>query len=205
LASTLWVAPEKLVLASQSKARLAMLASAGVEIEVVPAEIDERAIEAERGAGLEPADVALMLAQAKALAVSAKLPDRLVLGSDQTLEMGGALCAKVSDRAAASARLRLMSGRAHALHSAYCFVRGGLVLHSGAGRAELWAREMSEAFIDAYLDASLPGVLGSVAVYEIEGLGVQMFERVKGDWFTILGLPLMDVIAFLRQQGWLLR
>jgi septum formation protein len=149
--------------------------------------------------------IAELLAQAKALAVSAKMPGRLVLAADQTLDVEGVACAKVSGRAEAEDRLRLLSGREHALHSAYCFACDGAVLNAGATQARLSMRPISEAFIAAYLDAAGAAVFDSVAVYEIEGLGIHLFDRTDGDWFTIQGLPLEAVIAFLRNEGLLLR
>lgn len=146
-----------------------------------------------------------MLANAKAIAVSKRMPNRLVLGSDQTLDIDGVSCAKVNGLTEAKERLRMLSGRMHTLHSAYCFMRDGAILRSGASRARLTMRSISDNFIDAYLQAGGPGMLDSVGVYEIEGLGVQMFDRIDGDWFVVQGLPLTEVVAFLRDEGLLLR
>lgn len=203
--SKLWLADRKLVLASRSAARLDMLRKAGVPVEVAPAQIDERTLQSDQGADLDAAGAALMLAQAKALSVSAQMPERLVLGSDQTLECNGVTYAKARTRAEAAERLRVLSGKAHALHSAYCFARNGAPVLSNVRSADLTMRMLNDDFIDAYLDESGDGVLESVGVYQIEGLGVHLFERFDGDWFTILGLPLGDVLDFLRKESFLLR
>lgn len=201
----LWLANQNLVLASRSKARKAMLIKAGVPIDPVPADIDEREIEARHGKECDAAQTALVLAGAKAIAVSERMPNRLILGSDQTLDVDGALFSKAKDYDEAKARLRMLSGRKHTLHSAYCFARNGVILRSDVRRAELAMRNISDDFIDAYINACERGILDSVGVYEIEGLGVQMFDSIDGDWFTVLGLPLGEVISFLRDEGWLLR
>jgi septum formation protein len=202
--SKMWLESNKLVLASRSKARAAMLMNAGVPIDIVPADIDERGLE-EKLHGFNPAAVALFLAEAKAAHVSEKTPDRLVLGSDQTLELNGAAVAKAGNLSEAKKRLQELSGRKHALHSAYCFARDGIVLRSGVKSAELTMRQLSDAFIDAYLDLTGPAVLDCVGVYEIEGAGITLFEAIHGEWFTILGLPLKEVIDFLQNEGFLLK
>lgn len=199
--STLWTSERALVLASASKARRQMLTNAGIRIEVVVADIDERKIEEAAHSSARPREIASLLAEQKALSVSARLHDRLVLGADQTLDLDGVSCSKSGNAVEAAGQLRRMSGRRHTLHSAFCFARNGEVVHAGAASAELSMRPLTDDFIAAYLEEAGPGVLGSVGVYEIEGLGVQLFDAIDGDWFTILGLPLPMVINFLRAQG----
>jgi septum formation protein len=205
MTSRLWLSKHKLVLASRSRARQAMLVRAGIPIEVVHPTVDERSLQREAGSDASPANIALMLASAKALAVANTMAGRLVLGSDQILDLDGSICNKVIDRASASKRLQMLSGRMHKLHSAYSFARDGVVVRSGVVSARLSIRTLSDEFIENYLDERGPEVLDSVAVYEIEGLGVQMFDSIDGDWFTIQGLPLNVVMTFLRDEGWLLR
>ena len=204
-AGKLWLCPEKLILASRSKARISMLTHAGVPIEIVPADIDERAIQDACSNTLDPAGIAIALAEAKAKAVSSQKTHRLVLGSDQTLDVDGRVYAKASDRTEALERLKAFSGRHHLLHSAYCFARNGAVVLSGVRTAKVSVRTLSDDFIEAYLDENGSDILGSVAVYEVEGLGVHLFDQIDGDWFTVQGLPLLDVIAFLQAKNWLLR
>lgn len=189
-----------LILASQSASRRAMLDAAGVPFMAVPAQVDERALEA----GLEgcaPADVALMLARAKATAVSQLHPGRWVLGSDSLVVCGGRRFDKPRDREMAAEHLRFFSGRTMALHSAAALARDGEVAVDCGDVAELFVRSLSEAFIAGYLDAEWPAVAGCVGVFRIEGRGVQLFERVEGDHFTILGMPLFKVLGALRQAG----
>lgn len=199
--STLWTGDRPLVLASASKARRQMLTSAGIPIEVVPADIDERNIEETAHSSAGPREIALLLAEQKALSVSARLHDRLVLGADQTLDLDGVSCSKSGNTVEAARQLRRMSGRRHILHSAFCFAHNGEVVHAGAASAELSMRTLTDDFIAAYLEEAGPGVLGSVGVYEIESLGAQLFDAIDGDCFTILGLPLLMIIHFLRAQG----
>ena len=169
--SPLWIGGKPLVLASSSAARRSMLINAGLEIEAMPADLDERLIEAETGANIGPRDLASMLAQKKALTVSLRAPGRMVLGADQTLDLDGVSFAKAANRAEAVEHLKRLSGRSHRLHSAYCFARDGAVVAEGAASAELAMRALTENFISAYLDAAGPGVIGSVGVYQLEGAG----------------------------------
>lgn len=204
--ATLWRGGAPLILASKSGARRSLLAAAGFPFESVDSAIDERIIEAPLlAAGAAASEIARRLAQAKALAVSAKQPDRLVIGADQTLSLEGRIFAKPADRAAAAAQLAALSGRVHELHSALCVARAGKILFEAAPAARLTVRHLSPAFIDAYLDIVGDAALGSVGAYQIEGLGVHLFEKVDGDHSTILGLPLMPLLAFLRDEGGLLR
>jgi septum formation protein len=196
----LWQAPDPLVLASRSEARSAMLRAAGIPVEAHPADIDERRLQAAAPAG-DAAAVAALLAREKARAVARRMPGRLVLGADQTLALGGELFSKPAGGEAARAQLRALSGKTHALHSAAAFARGGEVLFEHVGIARLTMRPLSKAFLDAYLDAAGDAVSASVGAYQLEGLGVHLFERFEGDHFTILGLPMLPVLDFLRRQG----
>ncbi len=189
-----------LILASQSASRRAMLDAAGVVYEARPAHLDERALEAGL-AGLPPAAVALALAEAKALAVSAEHPGALVLGSDSLVEAGGRRFDKPADRAQAAEHLRWFSGQAMQLHSAAALARDGELVWGHSEMAGLQVRPLSEAFIARYLAAEWPAVAGCVGVFRIEGLGVQLFEAIEGSQFTVLGMPLLAVLAALRDHG----
>jgi nucleoside triphosphate pyrophosphatase len=199
----LWLDPQPLVLASRSDIRGRMLAAAGLRFEIRPAPIDERALEVQAGAAgqLDPAAAARHLAQAKAQAVAAKLPGRLVLGADQTLARGNKRFGKPADRAAAAAQLRELRGRSHELHSALVLMRDDVMLFNCVDSARLTMRKFSDRFLDDYLDMVGKAALASVGAYQLEGIGVHLFERVTGDYFTILGLPLLPLLAFLRQNG----
>ena len=193
-----------IVLASQSASRKAMLEAAGVEFTAVPADLDERAIEA----GLEDAharEVALALARAKALAISAERPEALVLGSDSLVEVAGKRFDKPATREEAAAHLRFFSGKVMRLHSAAALARGGEAIWEFDALASLYVIEMSEAFIEDYLKAEWPAVAGCVGVFRIEARGVQLFEAIEGDHFTVLGMPLLPVLGALRDLGELLR
>jgi septum formation protein len=198
----LWVADEPLVLASRSESRRAVLAGAGIPVEILPADIDERAIEAQAGAR-PPGEIALMLARAKACAVTAKRPGRLVLGADQTLALGSRLFSKPADVAAACDQLKSLRGRTHELHSAVVLARDGAVLFEQCEIARLTMRDFSDRFLDAYIEAAGPAVTASVGGYQVESVGIQLFERIDGDHFTILGLPLRQLLHYLRREGWL--
>jgi len=196
----LWLADKPLVLASKSASRRALLEAAGIPIEVRPADIDERTVEQSAETGTAGA-VAALLARAKACAVAAVMPGRLVLGADQTLVLGERRFDKPVDRAAARAQLRMLAGRTHELHSAIAFVRDREILGEEARIAPMTMRAFSDRFLDAYLDAAGPAVTASVGAYQLEGLGIHLFERVEADHFTILGLPLLPALAFLRRAG----
>lgn len=186
-----------IVLASKSASRRAMLEAAGVTFEAHAAEVDERAIEA-RLVGIPPDQVALALAQAKALAIAAP---KLVLGSDSLVVAGGQRFDKPRNRAEAAAHLRAFSGAIMELHSAAALARGGEVVWRHAALARLHVRDLSDRFIDSYLDAEWPAVAGCVGVFRIEARGVQLFERIEGDHFTVLGMPLLPVLGALRELG----
>ncbi len=194
---SLWRAPEPLLLASASPIRRAMLEAAGLPVEVEPARIDERALAPDGDAKM----VAAALARAKALEVSSRRQGRLVLGCDQTLDLDGLALHKPAGRADAARQLAAMAGRAHDLTSAFALARGGAVLAEGALTARLTMRGLAPETIDAYLDAAGPAALASVGCYQIEGLGSHLMERIEGDHFTIMGLPLLPVLAALRGLG----
>ena len=194
---------EPIILASASASRRAMLEAAGVRFEAIPAAIDERALEAEMH-DAEPGEIAQALAAAKAAAVSAEHPGRWVLGSDSLVELGGRRFDKPASQADAADHLREFSGRAMTLHSAAALARDGRIDWIEDDFARLAVRDLSEDFIAAYLDAEWPAVAGCVGVFRIEGSGVQLFERISGDQFTVLGMPLLPVLAALRQRGLLL-
>ena len=189
---SLWLSAEPLVLASNSAIRRSMLEAAGIPVDVSPADVDERAIEARAGVG-HPGEVAQLLAREKARVVSAR--------SDQTLALGERRFSKPADRAAARDQLRALAGRSHELHSAVAVARDGRVVFSHVDVARLTMRAISERFLDLYLDAAGTSVTASVGGYQIERLGVQLFERIEGDHFTILGLPLFALLGFLRREG----
>ena len=193
---------ERIVLASGSRFRKAMLEAAGVDIDVVPAEIDERTVEKTlEGTGASPEDVAQVLAEAKALDVSERQPGRLVLGCDQTLSLGDELFHKPKDMEAARRHLLKLSGRTHRLNSAAVLARNGAALWRHVGVASLTMRKLEPAFIGRHLARVGPMALNSVGAYQIEGEGVQLFEKIEGDFFTIVGLPLLAVLKELRALG----
>ena len=189
-----------IVLASQSASRRAMLEAAAIPFRAQPAHVDERAIEAGLG-GRSPAEIALQLARAKAAAVSETAPGEMVLGSDSLVECGGRRFDKAPSREAAADHLRFFSGKVMNLHSAAALVRDGDVLWAEDAVAALHVAPLSESFIADYLDAEWPEVAGCVGVFRIEARGVQLFEKIDGDYFTILGMPLLKVQAALRRLG----
>ncbi|WP_396594912.1 Maf family protein [Brevundimonas sp. R86498] len=190
----------RLILASRSAARRAMLTAAGVPFTAKDAGVDEDAIKT-RLNGIEPAALALELARAKAVAVSTRDPDAWVLGSDQTLALEGGMVSKAPDLSAARARLVSLRGRPHALHSGVALAHAGQVVWSSVDTARMQVRAFSDAFLDAYLAAEGEALLGSVGCYRLEGMGAQLFDRVEGDHFTVLGMPLWPVLAELRRAG----
>jgi septum formation protein len=196
----LWLLPQPLVLASQSAARRTMLLAAGIPIEVVPAAFDEREM-SEQASNVRA--VAPLLAREKALAVAGQLPGRLVLGADQTLLLGEQQFTKPADRVAARDQLRALRGRSHELHSAVAIARDKTVLFERDETARLTMRAFTDDFLERYLDAAGSTVMQSVGSYQVERLGIQLFERVEGDHFTILGLPLRALLQFFRRERWL--
>jgi septum formation protein len=196
----LWLAAAPLVLASRSAVRRTLLEAAGVPVEICPADIDERGVEA--GAPLQaPVAIAALLAREKASVIAERNRRRLILGADQTLSLDGRRFTKPADRAAAQAQLRALSGRTHELYSAIAFVQDGAVLFEYVGVARLTMRAVSDQFLDDYLDAVGEAATASVGGYQLEGLGIQLFERLDGDYFTVLGLPLTTALDFLRRHG----
>ena len=196
---TLWRGKYPLVLASQSRARQTLLANAGISFEAVAADIDERAVQQASGLS-SPGDIASHLAREKTLSVSARKPDRFVVGADQTLALGTRLFSKPTGRAAAAEQLRALAGNSHELHSAVAVARDGKILFSEVSAARMTMRPLSGAEIEAYLDEAGEAVTTSVGAYQLEGLGVHLFDRIEGDHFTILGLPLLQLLAFLRGE-----
>ncbi|MER9300645.1 Maf-like protein [Mesorhizobium sp. M0621] len=193
---------EKIILASGSPFRKAMLVNAGVDVEAVPAEIDERALEAPmQDSGVSPEDVALVLAEAKATEVSERRPGALVLGCDQTLSLGDEVFHKPADREGARRHLLALSGKTHQLNSAAVLVRDGAVLWRHVGIASMTMRKLDPAFIGRHLARVGAKALASVGAYQIEGEGIQLFEKIEGDHFTIVGLPLLPLLAELRTLG----
>jgi septum formation protein len=195
----LWLERQPLVLASQSEVRGKMLAAAGLRFEIRPAHIDERAVEAKAGLS-DAAAAARHLARAKAQAVSAQRPGQLVLGADQTLARGATRFSKPSGRDKAEEQLRALRGRTHELHAAVALVRDGAVLFDCVDTARLTMRDLSDRFVSDYLEMAGDAALHSVGAYQLEGIGIHLFEKVEGDYFTILGLPLLPLLAFLRQE-----
>ena len=189
-----------IVLASNSASRKAMLNAAGIAFEAQAADIDERALEMEM-MDAEPAEIAQALAAAKAAAVASERPSELVLGSDSLVEVGGQRFDKPPTRADAAEHLRFFSGKVMTLHSAAALARDGRIVWIGGDFARLMVRDLSEDFIAAYLDAEWPAVSYCVGVFRIEGPGVQLFESIAGDQFTVLGMPLLQVLDALRGEG----
>jgi septum formation protein len=189
-----------ILLASQSASRKAMLSAAGVAFDAIPAHLDERALEAQM-AGSPPSEIALALAGAKALALSQLKPETLVLGSDSLVEVAGQRFDKPRDREEAAEHLRWFSGKVMQLHSAAALARGGEVVWQEAAMASLHVTTLSERFIEDYLAAEWPAVAACVGVFRIEARGVQLFERIEGDHFTVLGMPLLPVLGALRDFG----
>lgn len=193
---------EKLILASGSPFRKAMLVDAGLDVEAVPAGIDERAVEAPlQDSSVSPEDVAAILAEAKAVEVSERRPGALVLGCDQTLSLGDRLFHKPADMEGARRHLLALSGKTHQLNSAAVLVRDGAVLWRHVGIANLTMRQLDPAFIGRHLAKVGDTALSSVGAYQIEGAGIQLFEKVEGDHFTIVGLPLLPLLSELRRLG----
>jgi septum formation protein len=189
-----------LILASQSQTRKALLEQAGLQFSIVPAHLDERTLEEGAiAAGGDGRDVALLLAQRKAGAISALHPGALVIGADQTLSLGTVLLHKPADRAAAIAQLEQLRGKTHRLHAGVALVRNGELLWSDVQTAELTMRDFTQGERDDVLAREGEAILLSVGGYRLEGPSIRLFETVSGDYFTILGLPLLPLLAALRE------
>jgi septum formation protein len=190
------------VLASKSRSRAAVLAGAGVAFETEDSEVDEAALKAALLAnGATPLEVAERLGEAKALAVSARRPDDLVIGADQTLDLAGRLFDKPADLGEARAHLTALRGHGHALHGGIVAAQRGEVAWRTTETSRLWMRDFSDDFLDGYLARGGEALLASVGAYQLEGEGAQLFERIEGDYFAILGLPLLPLLGFLRERG----
>ena len=191
----------KLILASQSASRRAMLTAAGVPFEAVAAQVDEDAAKASLGRE-RPRDLADALAELKALKVSAREPDALVLGSDSLAVLDdGSVLDKPRDRDEAREHLQRMSGRRHDLVSAAVMAEGGRAVWRHVEAAKMFVRPLSDRFVEAYLDVEWPAIAGCVGCYRVEGPGVQLFDRIEGSQFTVLGMPLLPVLGYLRERG----
>jgi septum formation protein len=194
---SLWRGKYPLVLASQSRARQMLLANAGLDFETVPADIDERGIQ-QTSKLIAPGEIAKLLASEKALLVSSQRPGHFVIGADQTLALGNRLFSKPAGRAQAAEQLGALAGQTHELHSAVAVACDGKPMFEAISVARMTMRPLSASDIEIYLDQAGQGVTTSVGAYQLEGLGVHLFERIEGDHFTILGLPLLPLLAFLR-------
>jgi septum formation protein len=193
---------EPLVLASGSATRRKMLERAGLTVIVDPPDVDEGAIKLEgRAHRWTAAETAEKLAEAKARQVAVRHPSRIVLGADQMLECDGEWLDKPADRTAAARQIGRLSGRTHTLFSAIAAVRDGAVIWQGLDSADLSMRALSPEFIESYLDRLGEAVLSSVGGYQVEGLGIQLFDAIRGEHSTILGMPLIPLLGFLRAQG----
>ncbi|MGH6717077.1 MAG: Maf family protein [Bradyrhizobium sp.] len=196
---SIWRGKAPLILASRSRARQMLLDNAGIAFEAIPADIDERPVQ-QSAALVGPAEIAARLAREKASVVSMSEAGRYVVGADQTLALAGRLFTKPAGRSEAEEQLRRLAGCVHELHSAVAVVRDGKVLFEGISAARMTMRKLSEAEIAVYLDEAGAAVTTSVGAYQLEGLGVHLFERIEGDHFTILGLPLLPLLAFFRSE-----
>jgi septum formation protein len=197
---TIWRGEEPLILASQSAARRMLLKNAGITFDAALADIDERGLQ-QRSNLTAPGDIAALLAEQKAAFVSLRHPGRYVVGADQTLSVGDRLFHKPAGRDQAAQQLHDLSGKTHELHSAIAVACDGATLFSHVSVAHMTMRQLDDTAIDAYLDAAGDKVLTSVGAYQLEGLGVHLFELIEGDHFTILGLPLLPLLKFLRGEG----
>lgn len=193
----------RLILASQSHARQTMLARAGLIFDAIPADIDEGALQqAMQAGGAGQHAVAAALAEAKATALAAEDPQALVIGGDQLLVFDGQILTKATSRVAAADKLNRLKGRTHRLVSAACVVQGGALLWAATDEAVLTMRDFDDDFLHAYLDVAGVALTRSVGAYEFEAAGAWLFERVEGDFFTILGLPLLPLLGFLKSRGY---
>jgi septum formation protein len=196
---TLWRGNAPLILASQSGARKMLLKNAGLDFEAMTADIDERELQAASRLS-SPREIGLLLAREKAKAGSARHPHSYVIGADQTLALGDRLFNKPAGRAQAMAQLRELAGNSHELNSAVAVARDGKIVFEDVAVARMTMRQMTDAELASYLDAAAEAVTSSVGAYQLEGLGIHLFERIEGDHFTILGLPLLPLLAYFRRE-----
>jgi septum formation protein len=190
----------RIILASTSTVRRKLLANAGIKVRAVVHDVDEKALIA-AAAATSTAALARLLAEAKAISVSRQHPQALVIGADQTLDLEGRLVTKPNNRKEARAQLQSLAGRMHKLHSAFAIARNGHRLARQARTAKLTMRALDDREIDRYLEEIGRAATASVGAYQLEGLGIQLFERINGDYFTILGLPMLPLLATLRRLG----
>lgn len=192
---------QELILASSSASRQMLMRNAGLTFSAIPADIDERALDEQlERDGASPEEVALELARAKALAVGALYPEALVLGCDQTMALGTRVYHKPKTMAEAEAHLLSLSGKVHRLNSAAVLVRHGEVVWQIVSSAELTVRTLSAEFVSHHLQRVGEKALSSVGAYQLEGEGIQLFTSIEGDYFTILGLPLLPLLSKLRDM-----
>ncbi len=188
-----------LILASQSPSRRDLLLNAGLTFDALPAKIDESEMKLSlQAAGATAKDTAIALAELKALKISKDFPEHLVIGADQMLECGGIWFDKPADMSHARAHLLSLRGKSHQLQNGVCVAKGNTIIWHYSNTAKLEMRNFSEAFLNEYLEKAGEGILGSVGAYHLEGFGAQLFNRIEGDFFSILGLPLLPLIDFLR-------
>ena len=193
---------ERVVLASASTARATLLRASGIAFAVAPTAIDEAQLKREaREAGASAIDCAANLAAAKAAFISDRMPQAWVIGADQILAMGSQWFDKPRDLGESRAQLQALRGHSHTLATAACVARGGERVWRATSVAEMTMRRFSEAFLEEYIAAEGEGLLGSVGAYRLEGRGVQLFSRINGDHFAVLGLPLIELLGFLRERG----
>lgn len=192
-----------IILASASPSRAALLRGAGIDVRIEPADVDEPAIRSalEGGEGTPAADIAEVLGRAKAETVSSRFPEHLVIGGDQLLELEGRIFEKPADMEAARRTLLELRGKTHHLHASVAVARGGDTLWAHVASAHLTMRNFGPDYVGQYLALAGDKVLSSVGAYQLESLGVHLFEKIEGDYFTILGLPLLPLLDFLRREG----
>ena len=197
-----WRRAEPLILASRSRSRQALLSAVGLDVEVLAADIEERALEDRRvAAGGSLEGLAIELARAKALAVSALRPDAYCLGADQTLMLEGRIFHKSRDFTEAARSLAELAGKTHRLTSAFCVARAGESLVIDSDNASLQMRPLDPVTISRYLDRAGPEILACVGAYRVEGLGAHLFDRIEGDFSVVLGLPMFKLLAWLRREN----
>lgn len=194
--------PVPIVLASASRVRAQLLANVGVRFTTEPARIDEDSIKQSLAAeGVSPRDQADALAEAKALRVARRVDAALVIGSDQVLDLDGEVLSKPSDRAAARQQIVALRGRTHVLHTAAVIVEDARPVWRHVGSARLTMHDVSDSYLDGYLDRNAADVITSVGAYQIEKEGLRLFSNIEGDYFTILGLPLLEILGYLSARG----